>query len=493
MKSFSKPNLGRFLLVLCAMLFIPLLAWAGDEVDIGGSIETDNRFTVESDEESTFVFNENTLNIHLKADLSSNVLAYGSVDFAAVGLDNREIETETLLDRERMDPYRIDVGEVYLSLSALFFQDLDVRFGRQRIAWGRADKFNPTDNLNPDDFSDLLDFGAKLPSEAIQANYYLGDFTFTGVYIPFFKPSLLPKTDFRALFENQFDEFKSDFTIDTGDADLDNVLNLMMGPMMDQAELGELDLRTRLPKKTLANSMAAFKTAYSVGGFDMSVSYLYGRDDIPVPRTITMSADATNLDSVDVEVIQEYPRLHVIGADFAGALSFLWDVGVWAEGAYFIPERIKTEYFLRGDQLTLDLLGAALGRPVENDIRIGEDDPLEHDYFKGTAGFDYTFPYGIYVNFQYIRGLFNENTEDLIGNYLFGASEKSFLHDSIKIRLASIGCPDDGSWAIYPELSYFPFDAVELKLASFHIFGEEDTRLGAFGDDLAIVKAKVRF
>jgi len=44
---------------------------------------------------------------------------------------------------------------------------LDIRIGRQRIAWGTADKLNPTDNLNPDDLEDIFDFGKHLDSNIV--------------------------------------------------------------------------------------------------------------------------------------------------------------------------------------------------------------------------------------------------------------------------------------------------------------------------------------
>ena len=54
---------------------------------------------------------------------------------------------------------------------------LDVRAGRQIIAWGRADGLNPTDNLTGEDLTLLApdDDDRRLGTTALRASYYLGD------------------------------------------------------------------------------------------------------------------------------------------------------------------------------------------------------------------------------------------------------------------------------------------------------------------------------
>ena len=66
---------------------------------------------------------------------------------------------------------------------------LDVRAGRQIIAWGRADGVNPTDNLSGQDLTLLVpeDADRRLGTTAIRASYYVGDVSFTGVWLPEFR------------------------------------------------------------------------------------------------------------------------------------------------------------------------------------------------------------------------------------------------------------------------------------------------------------------
>ena len=66
---------------------------------------------------------------------------------------------------------------------------LDVRAGRQIIAWGRADGMNPTDNLSGQDLTLLVpdDVDRRLGTTAVRASYYLGDVSVTGVWLPEFR------------------------------------------------------------------------------------------------------------------------------------------------------------------------------------------------------------------------------------------------------------------------------------------------------------------
>jgi hypothetical protein len=66
---------------------------------------------------------------------------------------------------------------------------LDLRAGRQIIAWGRADGVNPTDNLSGQDLTMLVpdDADRRLGTTAVRASYYVGDISFTGVWLPEFR------------------------------------------------------------------------------------------------------------------------------------------------------------------------------------------------------------------------------------------------------------------------------------------------------------------
>lgn len=69
-----------------------------------------------------------------------------------------------------------------------------VRLGRQLIVWGRADQVNPTDNLTPRDYSLLVtDAGdERFGTLALQALHRFGAYTISGLWLPRFRPNVVP-------------------------------------------------------------------------------------------------------------------------------------------------------------------------------------------------------------------------------------------------------------------------------------------------------------
>ena len=70
----------------------------------------------------------------------------------------------------------------------------DFRVGRQIIAWGRADRVNPTDNLTPRNFKILVpeDDDNRFGTLAAKARYSFGDYSVTGVWLPDFRANIVP-------------------------------------------------------------------------------------------------------------------------------------------------------------------------------------------------------------------------------------------------------------------------------------------------------------
>ena len=159
----------------------------------------------------------------------------------------------------------------------------------------------------------------------------------------------------------------------------------------------------------------------------------------------------------------EYPKMQVIGLDAAGSVG---DVGVWAEVGYFMPEKFDTETIA-----THIYLG-----PLTSSGTV-----LETPYFKYTVGADYTFPYEIYANVQYCHGFFDERGtgQDVtmkLRDYLIAEADKKFFDNKLKIALAGFFEMDFSggdhffpSYTVYPEISYYPFDATEIVLGAYVI------------------------
>ncbi|MBN2361533.1 MAG: hypothetical protein JXR83_18925 [Deltaproteobacteria bacterium] len=339
---------------------------------------------------------------------------------------------------------------------------LDLRLGKQRVAWGTADRFNPTDNLNPDDLSDFLAFGAKLPTWALRADLIIleGYLKLTAVWLPGPVPALLPR----------FGE------LPLGGSTADSVGEL--APSDIATAVGTVGLG--LPRADLAHSMQALKLAGSALGVDWSLSYFHGYDDIPIEKDVVIRVVSPVEIAIDATAV--LPETHVAGADLAGEL---FSVGWWVEAAVFFPQEVAL----------------ALTAPTLQGRRTAEAVILHADpYTKLTAGLDYTFFWGSYVNLQYVHGLFAERGGAL-RDYLVLGLRHNFLDGQLTLTNGFIFDTDafddvtrNYGVSMTYELLYKPFDNIDLGLGHVLIAGEGRSLFaGMPHGDQTYLKAKVSF
>jgi hypothetical protein len=354
----------------------------------------------------------------------------------------------------------IDLREAYLDLYEFISPNLDVRIGKQMIIWGTADKLNPTGNLCPDDLESTFDFGEKLGVNAINATYYLGNWMISAVGVPEFTPARLP----------------------SGDA-----ASALGSPMSAPpgVTLRNTTTVTVEPERTLEDSSQfGLKLSGMLLDYDVSLSYFYGRDGIPLASKVTlMPVDLSG--TMDVEAELTFPRIQVIGADFAGALS---SVGVWGEAALFLPEEVDMPTYLMTSE------GAQ-----EQATSVALDDEA---YLKYVLGMDYTFESGWYVQAQFLHGFIGERGKDNLNDYLVGRFEQSYLNDELTIvpfgfavTVSDWDEPGE-NYAIagMPEISYRPADNVELTLGAIIIEGKGDNMFSSMKEnDEIFFSAEVSF
>ena len=195
---------------------------------------------------------------------------------------------ETNEDEPAMQVYPV---ETYLDF---FFENLDLRLGRQFIFWGKTDWINPTDNINPWDYqnitSEIEDY--RLPVTAAKADLYLGDWDLQLVYLPRFSPHKIP--------------------IEIPDS---------------LAGLPVAHNPAELPENRLANSEFGLRLSSAVWGVDFSFSYFYGFDKTPIVRIQMLPMLHQFVHTTG------YSRQHVFGLDFATTFDKL---ALKGEGAYFL-------------------------------------------------------------------------------------------------------------------------------------------------------------
>jgi hypothetical protein len=354
----------------------------------------------------------------------------------------------------------LDLREAYLELKGFLFKNVDLKIGRQRIAWGTADMLNPTDNINPYDLQDVWDFGRHRGSDGVQANVYLGPVTVTALAVPTFSPAVLPEGGWASAFTPS--AVSLPFLVVTG-----TTLNVV------------------LPDSTLAEGLTVGgKVKASFLGIDASVSYLYARDSLPLVNAVTVAPAAAGFPpNVDVTANLVYPREHIFGADLAASL---FSVGVWAEAAMFVPQQVI---------LTTDT--TLVGGGVSQTVALASD-----PYVKFVVGADYTFPGNVYVNVQYLHGFLQQRGAANLEDFFVANLDWKLLDDALTISPLGVvveikswsDVPDNYAVIAAPCVSFKPADAVELKVGAHLIVGTASTMFGAMsGSNEIFLKATCSF
>src|SRR5437867_3926579 len=305
----------RHLMLACAALLLPPEVTAQNLVEYGGFFEQSAQLYA-GKPNSSDTLSSSTGRFHLwsRARLNPRLSWRGSVDF--------RLDTHHDIDRRRWtDLSQRGLRQPAGALRELYVDAklgrLDLRAGKQEIRWGRADGFNPTDNLLPYDY--LKTFSdERITVPALKADAFLGRARLEGAWIPFFTPTRLP-----LLGQRWFPRLPSTAQVPVGPG----------GEPVD-AQLVYREGRTTLPTRTFGNGQWALRWNQLVHGAEFSFSYFDGLDDIPFFRagTIPLPDAASPRPRFLVSLAREYYRVRVAGADFASEIG---PFGFRGEVAYF--------------------------------------------------------------------------------------------------------------------------------------------------------------
>ena len=424
----------RFI-TLTVILAIPLIclrphqAHAQINLTWGGRFQTDVRGRVNHARvgdwthgaalERGIVFNRNMYKMKLNAD-TGDASGVVNIDFLWFGFTDEIKHLTDLTWRKRIDPYELKAHALYVEVHDLFITGLDLRVGQQVVNWGKGDQFNPTNNLNANDYEDPLLFGEQLANTMLRADFSpTGQWSLSAVLVPVFKPSLLPSTAPMEL-------------LDTGHIPIEqnSVRRRLYTERAVARKLGQLttiisDAQPDLPALRFENMQYAIRFAGSIFNQDVALSYYVGRSDTPQPyrNFATQVADArcNPADPTDCIVGAiattaqlHYPQMEVLGLNVAGEidLSFIDDdargLGYHVELGVFLPHLSTLRIF--SSELDTGIAGQV--QPAgEYNYDLGGQFPTVIDevpFAKWNIGFDYSFGSNIYVNAQWVHGFPDE-------------------------------------------------------------------------------------
>lgn len=500
--------------------------WA-DRVSLSGSLQSDIRFVTDDwrgerpGQGHEFEMNRNDVQLRLRADPFDRVQAVVDARLRFFGF-NRAATLPELIGRDRIDPFNLQLNEAYVAVRGLPWSKMDIKVGRMIQSWGTADMFNPTDNLNARDFSDPLDYSAKVPNQMLEVDLYPADWlTLQFVWVPVFKPANLPPSSVMAFAMTYNDRGEvTDFPAPPLDKEGQAKLMGLKDKLGSGSTGGDNPLaavhfttpqvKAVMPSNSMKNSQFGARAKFNAGPVDFSLSYYYGRFGFPVayttvadvitpayvPAPTKFVTDEEELDpqKFNVRYVAEvmYPRMQVAGLDFAYSSENQWVPGFFAEAAVIFPEKVQfgMEAFLDGSNIMQHTNGNVPSTP----------------FVKVTAGLDWSYRDWFYVNLQYVRGFFDEfNDKYGLHNYLIFATEFKFKQNEVQLRMAGAFNGDDLSAVLYPQLTWIVAPSVELVGGYMHFLGDTQPKdsldyaskskfgMKMNGRNVAFFKGKVTF
>lgn len=379
---------------------------------------------------SSYLYNENEAFFKAKTKLSEDINFFGSFGINYTPNPQSETSSKDMLENSSyLYPLTIYLDEAYVSANNFIFDGLDFVVGKQRISWGKADKINPTDVLNPEDLSKITDLAKKIPTFAFNLTYYfpfLNDYGAQFVWQPYPGQSILPVRFIDEKITSRIKEKISEHVTSVN---------------IDENWTGEI----KYPEFNLTNSTLAGKIFGKALGFDFSINVARRQNGIPYISEIYLeNSNAINFPSMsetNVTVLSKsykmaYHKETEIGFD----LEKDWGIFVNRfELAIFIPDEVKTTTYTTV-KTPIPFPPTTIVTNITNEEVI-----LKEPYVKWIIGLDKNFDGGWYINFQIAHGLFMERgyKEERLQDYLTFNIEKSFFDDKLKFKLFGIANTDN--------------------------------------------------
>ncbi|MGE0711459.1 MAG: hypothetical protein AB7N76_15845 [Planctomycetota bacterium] len=330
--------------------------------------------------------------------------------------------------------------------AGLTVEKVELKVGYQIFGWGTGDLYNPTDNLNPIDFSDPFD-SRRIPVFAATVTIDLDWISLELASIPTFTRSRLP------LKNRRFDALASSPL-----------------PVLNPTD----------PEVSLQNVQWGARAVAHLGGVDVSLSCFTGFNDLPSPRLALIQAPQLAL-----VVDPVYERIHVLGVDFATTLGVLGlEGGRLAEVLKGIQLHGEAAHFFNEGSRASDYLQFALGLNyqfvdviLEHDITLvlefGSDIETKaaEDTLQNANRLDRVFKTALLARLVY--AVSDDLSFELNGGVIFDGPENGIVHPAAK-------------WNVTNNL--------QLELAGDVFFGPDGTFFGQFRKEgRVIMEARWKF
>ena len=210
--------------------------------------------------------------------------------------------------------YETELGQTYFTV------------GKQQIVWGKADGLKVLDLVNPQDFREFIldDFDdSRIPLWTINAEIQVSDSVLQLIWVP-------DQTYHNLAETNSLYAFTSPTLV----------------PVVPSGV--SVDLRpVEKPARVIKDSDYGIRLSSFIGGWDVSLNYLYHYYDTPVLyRSLTLSPQPM------VTVTPRYERSHLLGSAFSNAFGdfvLRGEIG-YSTDRYFLPDDVN-DNVIKSDEL----------------------------------------------------------------------------------------------------------------------------------------------
>ncbi|MBT3180861.1 MAG: hypothetical protein HN340_08195 [Candidatus Marinimicrobia bacterium] len=340
----------------------------------------------------------------------------------------------------------LGLREAYMDV---YFDNMDLRIGKQQIIWGKADGMFITDIVSPKDLGEFLlrDFDEiRTGITSLKANYYLGDNTVEMVWIPTFTPTIMP--DETSIW-SRIPEFPLPITIDESQKEIPGRLENSEGFIKFSGMSSLLDY------EIMAGSMW---------------------DDDPNLH-VSPIIEQGNPQPLGLTLTPKHHQLTLVGGSFSSELGGFILRG---EGAYYMGKQFSA---LNPDQLNL---------PTSL---------LEKDYAHYLIGTDFSIGTTRFSTQFIQRAILDYDdliVQEELDNTMTFLANRTFLQETLTLQLFGYFGLNNEDALIRPSVTYDLADGFEI-LAGANIFvkNEDSENTGQFGyyddNDMIYVKMKYSF
>ena len=363
-----------------------------------------------------------------------------NVNFEKMG-DRVSFKANPLIYIYDIDSIDFRMREIYLDM---YFDNFDIRIGKQQIVWGKADGVFITDIVSPLDLQEFLlpDFDEiRVGVYAAKVNYYFGNSTIEAIWKPVYAGNEFPGPG-----------------------------SIWYKPP-DFPATPTFDYSKEKINASLENSEVYLKYSLSSSAIDFDLMGAYTWDQTPsmyVDKEFGFDTVTNQPGLTGLLITPEHHRLNVVGGSLTSTLkSFV----VRGEAAYY-----DGKYFQTADPMAEGALS-------------------QNNYLHYVVGLDYGVGH-LKLSAQFIQKYIMDYNdfidEEEFGNTMTFLARYDAMRETLHLELFSYVGLNYGDALIRPKVTYDFSDSFSILLGSNIFVGDERGMFGKYGDN-SMIYTKIKY